>query len=141
MTKTKRILIVDDDPQVCSVLEALFEATEYQIMEAGDGEEGLKKIKQTRPDIIILDGMMPKKSGFQLAYELKNHAEYESIPIIMLTGVDKVSGKSEKYWRERSRADLYIAKPFNYIELKDTVEKMLKEYDREHGDGLTRFHI
>ncbi len=141
MTKTKRILIVDDDPQIRSVLEALFEPTGHEVMGAGDGEEGLKKIKQKKPDIIILDGMMPKKSGFQLAYELKNHAEYESIPIIMLTGVDKVSSKSEKYWREQSRADLYIAKPFDYIKLKDTVEKMLEEYDREPGDGLGRYHI
>ena len=85
--------------------------------------------------------MMPKKSGFQLAYELKNHPQYEAIPIIMLTGVDKASGKTEEYWKEKSRADLYIAKPFDYMKLVNTVEKMLKEYDREPGDGLTRFRI
>lgn len=139
--KPKRILIVDDDPNVRSVLEALFEVKGYEIDHAGDGEEGLQKVKQNIPDIIILDGMMPKKSGFQLAYELKNHHEYEAIPIVMLTAVDKVSAKSEKYWREKSRADLYIAKPFDYTMLVNTVEKILKEYDREPGDGLSRFHI
>ena len=139
--KAKRILIVDDDENLRSVLEALLEPKGYEIMQAGDGDEGLQKIKKRPPDIIILDGMMPKKSGFQLAYELKNHSEYERIPIIMLTGVDKASGKTGQYWRAKSRADLYVAKPFDYMELVNMVEKMLKEYDRESDDGLTRFRI
>ncbi len=139
--KAKRILIVDDDENLRSVLEALLEPKGYEIMQAADGDEGLQKIRKRQPDIIILDGMMPKKSGFQLAYELKNNPEYERIPIIMLTGVDRASGKTEQYWREKSRADLYIAKPFDYVQLVETIEKILREYDREHDDGLTRFRI
>ena len=137
----KRILIIDDDENLRSVLEALLEPKGYEIMQAGDGDEGLQKIRKRRPDIIILDGMMPKKSGFQLAYELKNNPEYERIPIIMLTGVDKASGKTEQYWREKSRADFYIPKPFDYMKLVNMVAKILREYDREYDDGLTRFRI
>ena len=141
MKRAKRVLLVDDDANLRSILEALFEAKGHEVIQAGDGEEGLGKVRKKRPDIIILDGMMPKKSGFQLAYELKNDPDYESIPIVMLTGIDKASGKTESYWREKSRADLYVAKPFDYVKLVDTVEKMLKEDYREPGDGLTRFRL
>ncbi len=141
MKNPKRILIVDDDANLRAVLEALFEPKGYEIIQAGDGEEGLEKIKARRPDILILDGMMPKKSGFELTYELKNHPEYESIPIIMLTGIDKVSTKTSGYWRQKSRADLYVEKPFDYADFVNTVEKMLKEYDRERDDGLKRFRV
>ena len=137
----KRVLIVDDDENLRSILEALLEAEGYEIIQAADGEEGLQQVKTGHPDIIILDGMMPKKSGFQLAYELKNHRAYESIPIIMLTGVERASGKTKKYWQEKSRADLYIAKPFNYAKLVKTVAKMLEENYREPDDGLARYRV
>jgi DNA-binding response OmpR family regulator len=141
MSSPKRVLIVDDDENLRSILEAILEPKGYEIIQAVDGEEGLRQVKATHPDIIILDGMMPKKSGFQLAYELKNHPTYESIPIIMLTGIEKVSGKTQEYWKEKSRADLYITKPFDYVKLVETIEKMLKEFDRETDDGLTRYRI
>ena len=135
------VLIVDDDPTLRSVLQALLEVKGYEIIEAGDGEEGLRQVQRKHPNIIILDGMMPKKSGFELAYELKNLPQYEKIPIIMLTGVDKASAKTESYWRSKSRADVYMAKPFDYVKLVDTVEKLLNENYREEGDGLTRYRV
>jgi DNA-binding response OmpR family regulator len=141
MSSPKRVLIVDDDENLRSILEALLEPKGHEIIQAADGEEGLQQVKAAHPDIIILDGMMPKKSGFQLAYELKNHPAYESIPIIMLTGIDRASGKTQEYWEEKSRADLYIAKPFDYKKLVETVQKMLREHYRESDDGLTRYHI
>jgi DNA-binding response OmpR family regulator len=141
MSSPKRILIVDDDENLRSILEALLEPKGYEIIQASDGEEGLQQVKTRHPDIIILDGMMPKKSGFQLAYELKNHPVYESIPVIMLTGIERASGKTQEYWQEKSRADLYISKPFNYTKLVETVAKMLEEHYRESDDGLTRYRV
>lgn len=141
MSSPKRVLIVDDDENLRSILEALLEPRGYEIIHAADGEEGLQQVKTAHPDIIILDGMMPKKSGFQLAYELKNHVTYESIPIIMLTGIERVSGKTQEYWKEKSRADLYVSKPFNYVKLVKTIEKILKEHYREPDDGLARYRV
>ena len=133
--KRKRVLIIDDDPNLRAALEALLEVKGYEIIQASDGEEGLRKAKSTRPDIIILDVTMPKKSGLEVASELKDNPRYQSIPIIMLTAIDKLSGKTEEYWHKASRADFYIAKPFKYAEVIDTVEKMFKKHDRRHGNG------
>ena len=130
--KGKRVLIVDDDSNLRAALEGLLEIKGYEIIQASDGEEGLEKVKTTHPDIIILDAMMPGKGGIEAASELKDNPDYSSIPIIMLTAIDKISGKSEEYWREKSRADLYIAKPFDYVKFVSTVEKMLEE------PGLTK---
>ena len=128
--KGKRVLIIDDNPDLRAALEALFEAKEYQVVQAGDGEQGLRKVKSSRPDIIILDVTMPKKNGLEVASELKNNPRYQSIPIIMLTAIDKMAGRTEEYWRKRSRADFYIAKPFNYVELVYMVERILKKHGR-----------
>ena len=68
-----------------------------------------------------------KKRGLEVASELKNDPDYQSIPVIILTAIDKVSGKTEKFWRERSPADVYIAKLFDYVKLVQTVENILKE--------------
>ncbi len=121
----KRVLIVDDDASLRTALEALFETKGYEVIQAGNGEEGLEKAKSAHPDIIILDVLMPGKSGLTVASELKDDPKYCSIPIVMLTAIDKKSGKSEEFWREKSPADAFIAKPFDYMELIRIVEEIL----------------
>ncbi len=83
----KKILVVDDDKDFCEILKAKLEKKGFVVDVAHDGEEGLAKVLNERPEALILDVMMPKKTGFEVCKELKSNPDFEDLPIIMLTAV------------------------------------------------------
>lgn len=86
MTK-KLVLLVDDDPDFVAIVKNKLERLNCAVEVAYNGIEGLKKLKQKKPDLLVLDVMMPEKDGFQVCKEVKTDPEYEDIPVIMLTAV------------------------------------------------------
>lgn len=86
----KKVLVVDDDANTVKFLTAALELNGYETMSATNGQEGLEKIKDERPDLVLLDVMMPKKTGFVLFKQLRRDESYHGIPVIMLTGVAEV---------------------------------------------------
>ena len=86
----KQVLLVDDDKNTVKYLSALLSDHGYEPVPAYNGSEGLDKVKQAKPDLIVLDVMMPKKTGFVLFEQLKKDERYKEIPILMLTGVSGV---------------------------------------------------
>lgn len=128
MTQKAKILIVDDDIDFVESIKLILEKNGYETMEAYDGEDGLKKIKETRPDLIILDVMMPQKDGYQLSHELKNNPEFEEIPIIQLTAVGSKIPES-KYSRLSGmelESDDFIDKPVEPDVLLKRIKDLLK---------------
>jgi len=119
----KKILVVDDEPFLVKALQIRLEHEGYEVISAYDGLEGLNKAREEKPDLIILDVMMPKKNGYQVCQELKSDDQYKYIPIIMLTAKGQ---KTEKEWGERTGADVYITKPFEDKELLAEIKKLLK---------------
>jgi DNA-binding response OmpR family regulator len=112
------------------------ETLDYQIILARDGEEALEQVKKERPDLIILDIMMPKRNGFEVCRELKQDREYWEIPIVMLSAKAQ---KEDKFWGRDAGADDYITKPFDPLELERVVTRLLEL--KETGEGyhpLTR---
>lgn len=83
----KKVLVVDDDDNTRRFLTVALEENGYEAITAADGEEGYQKIEEERPDLILLDVMMPKKTGFSLFKQLRRKEEFKDIPVIMLTGV------------------------------------------------------
>ena len=83
----KRVLVVDDDDNTRRFLTVALEENGYEAITAEDGDDGYKKIQESIPDLILLDVMMPKKTGFSLFKQLRRKEEYKDIPVIMLTGV------------------------------------------------------
>jgi DNA-binding response OmpR family regulator len=128
--KTK-ILIVDDDPDIRIAMGAVLEARNYQVITACDGEEGLAKLKEERPALMILDLLMPRKDGFAVCKELKDPrwAKYSNIPILILTSVrEEVSRR--RYELETGLSldvDDYVEKPIDPFLLVDRVESLLKK--------------
>ena len=86
---SKKVLIVDDDPDVRMFNATVVEESGYTPVEATNGEEGLKMVKRDRPDLVLLDVLMPKQSGIRLYRELKTDKSLIGIPVIMLSGVAK----------------------------------------------------
>ena len=121
-----RILIADDDPAVHESLNGLFRREEYQVLSAYDGEEALEIMRRARPDIVVLDIVMPKKDGFMVCREIRRESR---IPIIML------SAKNEEFDRLLGLelgADDYITKPYSPREVLARVKAVLR---RLHDSG------
>ena len=83
----KRVLVIDDDENVIRFFSLALSENGYEPIGASDGGEGLEKVKEVQPDLIVLDVMMPRRSGFVLFKQLRKNPEYEKIPVIMVTGV------------------------------------------------------
>ena len=93
MTRNSKILIIDDDPDFVESTKIILESDNYNVIFAPGPDEGLKKIAEEKPDLIILDVLWPdKKSGFQICRELKNDSRFNKIPILMITSVDDKYG-------------------------------------------------
>jgi two-component system alkaline phosphatase synthesis response regulator PhoP len=112
MSQKKRILVVDDDPDFCDVVQSKLESLDVDVDLAYDGVEGMEKVRENPPDIIVLDVMMPEKDGFQMCRELKQDSNYQDIPVIMLTAVaDHIADTAySRYDAMSMEADDYIPK-------------------------------
>ena len=129
--KKAKILIVDDDPDILVAIGAVLEARDYQVVTARDGEEGLAKLKEESPDLMVLDLLMPRKDGFAVCKELKDPrwAKYSNMPILILTSVrEEVSRR--RYELETGLSldvDDYVEKPIDPFVLVERVAKLLKK--------------
>lgn len=120
----KKVLIVDDDPNVIRSLSFILEKEGYIVIAASDGEEALRKIKEELPHLIILDIMLPKIDGFQVYKRLKANAKTKGISVIILTA--KGEEKDKRLGRELG-VDAYITKPFDIDALLSEVRKILNQ--------------
>lgn len=120
-----KILVVDDTKSIREIVAFMLRGRGYEVLEAADGQEAREKIKASRPDLVLLDAMLPKVTGFDLCAELKADPDFKSMPILMLTAITKDSGKSDDYWREKSQADDFMSKPFKATELVARIEKIV----------------
>ena len=121
---SQKILVVDDEPEIVSMIEMRLEASGYEVISANDGQEGLDKAKKESPDLIILDVMMPKMDGFKVCGLLKADTRYKNIPILMFTARAQ---DSDRKTSQDVGADGYINKPLNPEELMNNVKKLLGE--------------
>ncbi len=117
----KRVLIVDDEPDIVESIKYSLELETIECLEAYDGEEALLKAKKERPDLILLDIMLPKMNGYKVARLLKFDNSYKHIPIIMLTARTQ---EQDIKLGEETGADEYVAKPFEM----DTLIALVKNY-------------
>lgn len=117
----KKILVVDDQPHIVRLIQLNLERENFQVLTAGDGEEGIAKVRAEQPDLVILDVIMPKKDGFEVLRDIKTSPELQHIPVIMLTvktqSADIVEGL-------REGAELYLPKPFHPKELVALVKRV-----------------
>jgi DNA-binding response OmpR family regulator len=119
---SKKILVVDDEPDVLSLLTVMLKAQGYEVVTAADGQEALEKARNVEPDLILLDIMLPKLDGYKVARMLKFDEKYNHIPIIMLTA--KIQEKDKQMGLEMG-ANEYVTKPFDTTLLIEKVKEVL----------------
>jgi two-component system, OmpR family, phosphate regulon response regulator PhoB len=127
----KRVLIVDDDPDVRLFSQTVLEENGYIPVLATNGEEGEEAVKKEKPDLIVLDVLMPRESGIRLYRKLKTNKKFKDIPIIMLSGIaEKSFLRSQKVLTEFGgdavpEPEAYLEKPVDGDMLADTIKKVL----------------
>lgn len=124
MTEKKKILISDDNPDIRKILVMRLEINGYEVEEAYDGEEAVEKIREGDVDLVVLDLMMPKLSGFEVCRMIKFDENYKDLPIVVLSALDQ-QGDREK--AIAAGADAYFIKPFDLDLLLSKISSLLSE--------------
>jgi len=122
MSDAKKILVIEDDLVSQRVVSARLEINGYDVITAQDGEEGLKKARSEKPDLLVLDLMLPKMTGYEVCRMLKFDDKYKNIPIIVLSSLDQ---QDEREKAIKGGADAYFIKPFDLdlllVKIKDFI--------------------
>jgi len=119
----KRILIADDSVNTRGILRFMLQNQGFDLIEAENGEDALTKAASGHPDLIVLDGMMPKLTGFDACRYLKGDPKTASIPVILLTAVPQTDPNRD--WQKEAPADRFMAKPFQMKDLLAAIESLL----------------
>ena len=130
-----RVLVIDDEAPIRLLCRVNLEAEKMEVLEAADGPSGLEKARAEKPDVILLDVMMPALDGWRVAEQLLEDGQTQEIPIIFLT--------ARAEFRDRARGlDIggvdYVTKPFNPLELAPLVRDLLSRIERGERDELRR---
>jgi len=132
MTASHTILIVDDDPAILMGLTLKIKRHGYQVITAKDGHEGIQKVKENKPDLVLSDVMMPFPDGFEMRRILRQDVELASIPFIFLTARTDVQDRLRGF---REGADDYILKPFNADEVLARIDAVIQRIEAERNRG------
>ena len=116
----KKVLIIDDSPAQVKLMQGLLEKEGYWPVGLSDPKQVENTIAIERPNVILLDVVMPDRNGFQICRDLKGNAEFNMIPVILVTSKDTAS---DKYWGQQQGADGYVTKPFTREELLRAVRR------------------
>jgi len=124
-TETKHILCIEDEPEMIDLIRLILGRRGFEVVGAGGGKEGLEKVRQDLPDLVLLDLMMPDMDGWEVYQQMKADEKTKNIPVIVVTAkaqsIDKVLGL------HIAKVDDYIAKPFSPQELLNSVDKVFGE--------------
>ncbi len=138
MVPLPRILIADDDPLGTELLEAYLGESEYDLRTAGDGEQALQLVATWKPDLILLDVMMPRISGFEVCKSLRSNPATRDISILMITALDQPSDMDRAV---EAGTDDFISKPINKTELLLRVRSLLRSRQNQLGLDRTLAYI
>jgi DNA-binding response OmpR family regulator len=123
-SKKPVILIADDDPEILTMLGIRLSKKGYQVLEAVDGNQTLSLARKHKPDLVLLDVMMPGKNGWEVAKELRSDDTFAHVGIVMLTAIgEKVNEMTSPLYG----ADAYVDKPFDFTELEAKIKHVLDQ--------------
>ncbi len=115
-----KILVADDEPQVLDIVARILDNAGHRVLTAIDGEEALRRVYETHPDLVLLDIRMPRKDGATVAQQMRDDPRTREIPVVFLTGL--IRGSEAEQRGGRTGRNLYLAKPFDSEQLLGVVD-------------------
>src|SRR5580704_8657433 len=134
----KKILVVDDERHIVRLVQVNLERAGYTVVTAFDGKEALEKVESEKPDLVVLDVMMPYMDGFEVLKNLRKNPETRELPVIMLTAKAQ---DADVFRGWQSGVDCYLTKPFNPMELISFVKRIFSSQNGDDGEGGGRYTI
>ncbi len=122
----EKILCIEDEPQMIDLIRLILENRGYQVLGAEGGQRGLEMMRTEKPDLLLLDLMMPEMDGGDVFHHMKEEVELRNIPVIVVTA--KAAPIDKVLWINVAKVDDYVTKPFGPSELASSVEKVLAKY-------------
>ena len=119
----KKILVVEDELDMLDTVASFLRSNGYEVFTAEDGEKAVKLFHAEKPDLVVLDIILPKMDGWKVCHEMKKDPQLSMIPVIMLSALIQEEGKSSS---PLEKADLYLAKPFRLEKLMDAIQDLIK---------------
>jgi twitching motility two-component system response regulator PilH len=116
----KTILMVEDSPTEMKLMQQALQGSGYNLVSAVDGEEALEKVAQQKPDVVLLDIILPRKNGFQVCRQLKSSPDTQNIKVILITSKTQ---ETDRFWGMKQGADEYLMKPVTAEGLRASVAK------------------
>jgi two-component system response regulator VicR len=126
-----KILCVEDEPQMIDLIKLILETKGYEVLGAEGGQQGLDLMRSEKPDLILLDLMMPEMDGGDVFHHMKEEVELRDIPVIVVTA--KAAPIDKVLWINVAKVDDYVTKPFGPRELVESVEKVLAKYEAKNA--------
>ncbi|MDQ2100508.1 MAG: response regulator [Tychonema bourrellyi B0820] len=117
------VMVVDDSVTLRQMITDLLKSRGLSVTVASDGVEALEEIKKNRPDLVVLDIVMPRMNGYEVCRRLKSDPKTQNLPVVMCSSK---SEEFDRYWGIKQGADAYIAKPFHPQELVGTIKQLLR---------------
>ena len=124
MENSKTIMVVDDNPDIITIVRTILEGKGFNVLSASSGPECLDSVKSQKPDLIVLDIMMPEMDGLEVLTRLKSTSEFNNIPVVLLTAKVQYEDVLGGY---KLGADYYITKPFTSTQLINGINLLLGE--------------
>ena len=121
---SKRVLIAEDEPHIVESLSFVLSRAGYEVASAGDGEAAFARLSEARPDVVILDVMLPRMNGFDLLRRLRADPDFSGLPVIMLTAKGQ---NQDRRTAEDIGADAFITKPFSNRDVVEQVRRLVSE--------------
>ena len=127
----RKILCIEDEPQMIDLIRLILANEGYEVIGADGGQEGLELMRQEKPDLILLDLMMPEMDGGDVFHRMKEEIELRNIPVIVVTA--KAAPIDQVLWINVAKVDDYVTKPFGPRELVESVKKVLGQQEQHAG--------
>jgi DNA-binding response OmpR family regulator len=124
----EKILCIEDEPQMIDLIRLILANEGYEVIGAEGGQKGLELMRQEKPDLILLDLMMPEMDGGDVFHRMKEEIELRDLPVIVVTA--KAAPIDQVLWINVAKVDDYVTKPFGPRELVDSVKKVLSQYEQ-----------